>query len=154
MENKSHWVYDYLHKAYTKHHKVDNIIVKQESSENKMKSKFPEKKYSHSLKNDANEFKKKQVTFDQAKSYVFEPNSVTNETQKIISIDIKDDNEKNLENEFKIIDKTIEEIKQVSDILIISGSIDIDEIRKSVFDQIGNIDNRIQKIREVLTKNY
>ena len=26
MENKSHWVYDYLHEAYTKHHKVNNII--------------------------------------------------------------------------------------------------------------------------------
>jgi hypothetical protein len=150
MENKSHWVYDYLHQAGTKHQKVENIVVIDKPEEHKVVK--PEKEYSRSVKNDL--FKKRHVTFDQAKSYGFESEFLDTKQQSMINLENKkkDALHKAIENEFNTIDNTLDEIRKLSLKTIASNASELDELRTNVFDQISNIDNRTFTLREFLSK--
>jgi hypothetical protein len=154
MENKSHWVYDYIHKAETKHHKVENIVIK-EQPEVKPRHSKPDQEYSKSVKNDIFA-KKKHVTFDQARSYALEAESSFAKPLKSINLENKkkDNLQKSLEAEFNTIDNTLDEIRKLSQKIISSNPAELDEIRANVFDQISNIDNRTFNLRDLLSKTY
>jgi hypothetical protein len=151
MENKSHWVYDYIHQAETKHQKIDNIVVKEKPIDTKPKV---EQEYSKSVKNEL--FKKKHVTFDQARSYALDAESLFSKPLKTISLENKKKEalQKSIQSEFNTIDSTLEEIRKLSLKVISSNPQEIDEIRTNVFDQISNIDNRTFTLRELLSKSY
>lgn len=164
MQNKSHWIFDYIRKDKTHHNiqvKEDNLIANKtdkharnrlrHSSSKDLVSKInlntaPGRKnmFASSVKNNSSfvtgspmdHYRRPEMGIIQ-KSENFEQNKY----------------ERVLEEEFNNIDKKLEELRIMSIEIISSGdAMTIDELRTFFFDQINIVASRTQEIRTILNK--
>jgi hypothetical protein len=156
MENKSHWIFDYIKQSYKEGSNVPhNFLPKPETEGLK---KVEPKRHAGSIKD------KKHVTFSQNKSYISEvmsyeePKLIKNKKfneSAAVNISDKNDIEKYIEEEFNTIDQNLEELRILSEKATRENTLDEnDEIREAVLAEIVAIEKRANEIRVTLQKNY
>lgn len=158
MENKTHWVYDYMKKDPN-----EIIAVKEPTSRTLPKIEDRKDMSSRSYKSSSELLKKsnKQVIPTSTRHFGHEPTSL--ETGILRSRRAEDTSktpphhvsyEKLIDEEFFAIEMNLDEIRQASLELISSKDHVLkDEVRTMIFDQINSIERKTQQIRNVLNKN-
>jgi hypothetical protein len=150
MENKSHWIFDYMKSSYKDSNVPHNFVPKEKPNE-------PNKCGVGSFKNE-----KRHVTFSQqarsigeAVSYE-EPNLIKSKrfSESVFKPLDKDKVEKQIEEEFNTIDRNLDEIRLLSEKATRENSIIDSEVHDSVLSEITAIERRISEIRIILQKNY
>jgi hypothetical protein len=167
MQNKTHWVYDYIKKdpsesivvkdptptSRFKNPKVGNDYSKKYSKSYMNKGEMMKLKSTQSLRNHSLLAQNEPSSFDlRGKMETFKENK---ERENYFEKNNVDNYEKNLELEFNNIQKNLEEIKQSSLDILNSKDTDLkDEVRTMIFDQINSLERRAEELRNILNKNY
>jgi hypothetical protein len=157
MENKSHWIFDYMKSSYRDKSVPHNFIPKEKENE---KPKPPDvKKYGQgSFKNE-----KRHVAFSsqharsisEADSFVEPKHKSRQHHDSVFKPHDKDRVESQIEEEFNRIDSNLDEIRLLSEKATRENSIiENSEIKESVLSEIGGIERKVQEIRNILSKNY
>lgn len=174
MENKTHWVYDYMKKddkniMELKDDPNNNSLIQNNNQNHRTSNdslyEKPQNKSTHNLKHSkySNNNQHKPSSHFQSASNLINSNASSYEPPKL-AVKFEDKNtgfiidnrnyERQIDEEFEKIENNIKEIIETSNDVIKRADLNTkDEIRTIVFDQVNAIESKTQELRNILNKS-